>query len=68
MSMAASLPSVGGYSSGASSIYAKRNTTNILERHLNKTRGAEVNKLGQGLKKAETLKDISKHGCYGRSE
>ncbi|KAF9089561.1 TRAPP subunit trs31 [Mortierella sp. GBA35] len=42
MSMAASLPSVGGYSSSASSIYAKRNTTNILERHLNKTRGTEV--------------------------
>ncbi|KAF9903070.1 TRAPP subunit trs31 [Linnemannia zychae] len=42
MSMAASLPSVGGYSSAASSIYAKRNTTNILERHLNKTRGNEV--------------------------
>ncbi|KAF9919881.1 TRAPP subunit trs31 [Linnemannia zychae] len=43
MSMAASLPSVGGYSSAASSIYAKRNNTiNILERPLNKTRGAEV--------------------------
>ncbi|KAG0206049.1 TRAPP subunit trs31 [Mortierella sp. GBA30] len=42
MSMAASLPSVGGYSSSASSVYAKRTTTNILERHLNKTRGMEV--------------------------
>ncbi|KAF9580840.1 TRAPP subunit trs31 [Lunasporangiospora selenospora] len=42
MSMAASLPSVGGYSSTASSIYPKRTTTNILERPLNKTRGTEV--------------------------
>ncbi|KAG0309181.1 TRAPP subunit trs31 [Dissophora globulifera] len=43
MSMAASLPSVGGYTSAASSMYSKRTTTtNILERHLNKTRGNEV--------------------------
>ncbi|CAO3566581.1 unnamed protein product [Mortierella alpina] len=42
MSMAASLPSVGGYSSSTPSIYGKRATTNILERHLNKTRGTEV--------------------------
>ncbi|KAF9960837.1 TRAPP subunit trs31, partial [Modicella reniformis] len=42
MSMAASLPSVSGYSSTASSIYSKRNPTNILDRPLNKTRGAEV--------------------------
>ncbi|KAF9107802.1 TRAPP subunit trs31 [Mortierella sp. AM989] len=41
MNMAASLPSVGGYSSATSSIY-KRANTNILERHLNKTRGTEV--------------------------
>ncbi|KAF9180587.1 TRAPP subunit trs31 [Haplosporangium sp. Z 767] len=42
LSVMASLPSVGGYSSSTSSIYGKRNTTNILERHLNKTRGTEV--------------------------
>ncbi|KAF9970214.1 TRAPP subunit trs31 [Actinomortierella ambigua] len=43
MSMAASLPSVGGYSSAASSIYSKRpGSVNILDRHLNKTRGAEA--------------------------
>ncbi|KAF9436895.1 TRAPP subunit trs31 [Entomortierella beljakovae] len=41
MNMTASLPSVGGYSSATSSMY-KRANTNILERHLNKTRGAEV--------------------------
>ncbi|KAF9206270.1 TRAPP subunit trs31 [Haplosporangium sp. Z 27] len=41
MNMAASLPSVSGYSSTASSMY-KRSNTNILERHLNKTRGTEV--------------------------
>ncbi|KAG0260053.1 TRAPP subunit trs31 [Mortierella polycephala] len=43
LSVMASLPSVGGYSSSTSSIiYGKRNTTSILERHLNKTRGTEV--------------------------
>ncbi|KAF9915069.1 TRAPP subunit trs31 [Lobosporangium transversale] len=44
MSMAASLPSVGGYSSVTSSIYSKRPAANILERHLNKTRGNENSK------------------------
>jgi len=43
MSMAASLPNVGGYSSAASSLYPKRGMTNILDRPLNKTRGVEVN-------------------------
>ena len=42
LSVMASLPSVGAYSSSTSSIYSKRATTNILERPLNKTRGAEV--------------------------
>ncbi|KAF9424457.1 TRAPP subunit trs31 [Podila epigama] len=42
MSMAASLPSVGAYSSAASSVYSKKPTTNILERNLNKSRGAEI--------------------------
>ncbi|KAF9166841.1 TRAPP subunit trs31 [Actinomortierella ambigua] len=43
MSMAASLPSVGGYSSAASSIYSKRpGSVNILDRHLNKTRSSEA--------------------------
>ncbi|KAF9174031.1 TRAPP subunit trs31 [Mortierella sp. AD011] len=42
MNMAASLPSVSGYSSATSSIYKRTTNTNILERHLNKTRGTEV--------------------------
>ncbi|KAG0223635.1 TRAPP subunit trs31 [Mortierella sp. GBA43] len=42
LSVMASLPSVAAYSSSSSSIYSKRNATNILERPLNKTRGAEV--------------------------